>query len=130
MKIKSLKIAQFILGLGFLIFGLNGFFNFMPTPQMSAEAGKLMAALGKTGYFFPMIKGLESLIGALLIFDLFAPLALIMLTPILVGITTIHLFLNPQGLPIMIFIHLLHSYLVCGYWAWFKPLTAPKAALS
>jgi uncharacterized membrane protein YphA (DoxX/SURF4 family) len=127
MNKKTIKATRFILGLAFLIFGLNGFFNFMPIPPMSQSATQFMAALNKTGYFFPMVKGLEALLGALLLLDLFTPLALIMLSPILVGITTLHIFLNPQGLPIAFILHGLHAYLVWGYWIWFRPFTAPKA---
>jgi hypothetical protein len=87
----------------------------MPVPPMTPEAGQLLGAFAKTGYFFPMIKIIEIVVGLLLLTNLFAPLAVVLITPVLVGITTIHLFLNPAGLPMMIVLHLLHGILIAGY---------------
>jgi len=47
-----------------------------------------------------------------------------------VGITTIHLFLNPAGLPMMMGLHALHGVIVFGYWDYFKPMFALKAKVS
>ena len=107
--------TRLLLGFAFLIFGLNGFFQFMPNPPVTQEAGALLGAFAKTGYFFPMIKLIEILVGVMLLANFFAPLATIILTPVLVGITSIHLFLNPAGIPMMIFLHLLHGFVAFGY---------------
>ena len=107
--------ARLILGLVFVIFGLNGFLHFMPNPTPTAEAGALFVAFGKTGYFFPMIKSIEVLVGGMFLTNLFAPLAAVIITPVLVGITTIHLFLNPSSIPLMIILHVLHGIIVFGY---------------
>ena len=130
MKQKSQLGARVLLGLGFFIFGINGFLNFMPTPPMTPEAGALLGAFAKTGYFFPMVKIIELLIGVLLLTNLYAPLAVVLISPILVGITTIHLFLNPAGIPMMIFLHVLHGILVFGYRGYYKGLFTSKAALA
>ncbi|RLA61414.1 MAG: hypothetical protein DRQ89_11290 [Epsilonproteobacteria bacterium] len=122
--------ARLLLGLGFIIFGLNGFLQFMPNPPMTPEAGALLGAFAKTGYFFPMIKIIELIVGALLLANLFAPLAAVLITPILVGITTIHLFLNPAGLPMMIFLHILHGIVAFGYKNYYNGLSTKKAELN
>lgn len=127
MKTKALLGARVLFGLAFLVFGLNGFLNFMPNPPMTPEAGALLGAFAKTGYFFPLVKLVEIIAGALILFGLFTPFALALIFPILIGITSIHLFLNPAGLPIMIFFHLLHSFLVHGHWANFKSVMVMKA---
>jgi hypothetical protein len=44
MKIASL-IARYLLGLIFLVFGLNGFLHFIPTPPPPGTAGQFMGAL-------------------------------------------------------------------------------------
>ena len=115
MKQKLHLGSRLIFGLLFFVFGLNGFLQFMPVPPMTPEAGQLLGAFAKTGYFFPMIKIIEIVVGLLLLTNLFAPLAVVLITPVLVGITTIHLFLNPAGLPMMIVLHLLHGILIAGY---------------
>lgn len=130
MKTKLVTGSRIIFGLGFFIFGLNGFLQFMPTPAPSPEAGELMGAFAKTGYFFPMIKSIELITGLLLLLNFFTPLAIVLIAPILVGITTIHLFLNPAELPLMIFLHGLHGVLIYGYWNYFKSIFTKKAAIA
>lgn len=127
MKTKALLGTRIIFGLAFLIFGLNGFFNFMANPPMSPEAGEFMGALAKTGYFFPMVKAIEVIAGVLILINVFVPFALAFIFPILVGITSIHLFLNPAGIPIMILLHALHGFLVLGYWKYFKSVMSVKS---
>ena len=119
--------SRILVGLMFVVFGLNGFLNFIPNPPMSAEAGALMGAFAKTGYFFPMIKTLEIVIGLFILTNIYLPLAIVALTPILIGITSIHVFLNPAGLPMMIIVHILHGILVYGYRSSFKGLLSLKA---
>lgn len=127
MKGKSVVIGRLVFGLGFVIFGLNGFFHFMPNPPMSQSAGELMGAFAKTGYFFPMIKFIEILIGIFLLSNFLVPLALTIIFPILVGITSIHLFLNPAGLPMLIVLHAIHGFLVYSYREFYKSLVTLKA---
>lgn len=121
--------ARLLLGFAFLVFGLNGFLGFMPTPPVTTEAGALLGALAATGYFFPMIKIIEVTVGVLLLTNLFAPLAIVVLTPVLVGITTIHLFLNPAGLPMMIVLHALHGTVAFGYRNYYKSVLTRKASV-
>lgn len=130
MKQKLQLGARLLLGLGFFIFGINGFLQFMPTPPVTAEAGALLGAFAKTGYFFPMVKIIEIIVGVLLLANLFAPLAVVLITPILIGITTIHLFLNSAGIPMMIVLHVLHGVLVYGYRQYYQGLLTKKATLN
>ena len=65
MKSKLALVARIILGLIFFIFGLNGFFHFIPVPPMPEAAGAFMGALAKTGYMIPLIKIFEILADAI-----------------------------------------------------------------
>ena len=127
MNKKIYIAARLLLGLGFFVFGINGFLQFMPNPPVTAEAGALLGAFAKTGYFFPMIKLIEIIAGVMLLSNLFAPLAVVLLAPILVGITTIHLFLNPAGIPVMIVLHFLHGILAFGYRNFYSGVLTRKA---
>jgi putative oxidoreductase len=73
---KLPTIARLGLGLAFLVFGLNGFLQFLPQPPMSGAPADFLGALFVTGYMFPLIKGTEVLAGALLLSNRFVPLAL------------------------------------------------------
>lgn len=112
MKTKGPLIARWILGLIFFVFGLNGFFNFIPMPEtMPEKMATFMGGLMASQYFFPLLKGTEVVCGALLLIGAFVPLALIVLAPIIINIFLTHAFLDSSGLPMVIFIGLLEIYL-------------------
>jgi uncharacterized membrane protein YphA (DoxX/SURF4 family) len=119
---KLPMIARLLLGLIFFVFGLNGFLNFLPTPPMPEAAGAFAGALAATGYMFPLIKGLEVIVGLLLLSNKFVPLALIVLAPITVNIVLFHVVLAPAGLALPVIIVLIHAYLAYTYKSVFKPL--------
>ena len=111
MKAKIDMVAQAALGLVFFVFGLNGFLEFLPMPEMGEQAGDYMGGLAAAGYFFPVLKIVETVSGLLLLLRLFSPLALLLLAPVVVQILLFHLFLDPAGLPMAIVITLLEAYL-------------------
>jgi uncharacterized membrane protein YphA (DoxX/SURF4 family) len=94
-------IARLVMGLGFTVFGLNGFFHFMPEPkqQMSEGATALMTGFLKSGYMFPLVAGNQLVVGILLLINRFVPLALILIMPVLVNILAFHIFVQPGILP-------------------------------
>ncbi len=96
--------SRVLLGLIFLIFGLNGFFNFLPPqPPLPEAALKFVMALVETGYMMKLVKTIEVLSGILLLFNLFVPLALLLLAPIVVNIFLFHTILAPSlALPVLI----------------------------
>lgn len=94
---KLCLIARILLGLMFLVFGFNYFFQFMSMPPMPEAAGNFMGALAATGYFFPFLKIVEIICGLLLLIGIFVPLALLMLAPVVLNIVLFHLFLAPGG---------------------------------
>ncbi|MDB2447500.1 hypothetical protein N9W79_02615 [bacterium] len=95
---KKLQVgAQYLLGLIFFVFGLNGFLGFLPMPPMPEAAGAFMGGLAGAGYFFPFLKAFEVLCGLALLTNRFVPLALLILSPIVVNILLFHVFLAPAG---------------------------------
>ena len=117
MKAKLALGARAILGLIFFIFGLNGFFNFIPQPPMEGAAAAYMGALGATGYFFPVLKLTETLGGLMVLSGKYTAFGVILLAPIIVQITLFHLFLAPSGLGMAAVLVLSESLLV---WAYFE----------
>jgi hypothetical protein len=96
--------ARLALGGAFLIFGLNGFFQFLPPPAEPPPPGAMAfgGALLQTGYMFPLIKGTEVLASLLLLSGRYVPLALTLLAPIVVNIVAFHVFLAPGVGPLVI----------------------------
>ena len=96
MKIVTL-IAHILLGLVFLVFGLNGFLNFLNTgPAPTGLAGQFLGALILSHYYW-VVAALQIAGGALLLANRFVPLALVLLGPVIVNIICYHVFLNPSG---------------------------------
>jgi uncharacterized membrane protein YphA (DoxX/SURF4 family) len=122
-------IARILLGLMFFVFGLNGFLHFIPEPKtpMPEGAAAFAGALMKTGYMFPMIMGTQLLVGVLLLLNLFVPLALALIAPVIVNIISFHIFLSPSGIAPGLVILVLELYLAWAYRNSFCPMLAMRA---
>jgi uncharacterized membrane protein YphA (DoxX/SURF4 family) len=75
MKVAAL-IARLLLGLVFLVFGLNGFLNFLPLPALTGLAGQFIDVLAAS-HFMVFVFTVEMLGGLLLLVNRFVPLALV-----------------------------------------------------
>ena len=122
-----LIVARLLLGLVFLIFGLNGLLHFMPNPPEPPPAGAFFGALAGTGYMFALIFGTQIIGGALLILGVAVPFALVILAPVIVNIIAFHLFLAPAGLPVAIVVAALDVILAWHYRAVLAPLFGPAS---
>ena len=74
--------ARVLLGLVFVVFGLNGFLHFIEPPEMNEAAGALMGVLVGTGYFMAVVKLVEVVSGLMILTGKFLPLGLILLAPV------------------------------------------------
>src|SRR5437660_5332575 len=96
MKIVTL-IARLLLGLIFVVLGLNGFLNFLSMGPMPAGlAGQFVGALVLSHYFW-VVAALQIAGGALLLVTRFVPLAFVLLEPVLLNIILYHVVLNATG---------------------------------
>jgi putative oxidoreductase len=109
MKIVTL-IARILLGLLFLVFGLNGFLHFIPMTPPAGLAGQYMGALFLSHYLVAVFL-LQIIGGALFLANRFIPLALILLGPVLVNILLFHSLMAPEGLPMALFATVLWAIL-------------------
>jgi putative oxidoreductase len=99
---SSTLIARSLLGLLFVVFGLNGFLHFIPMPPQPGLAGQYMGVLFVSHYVV-LVFLVQVIGGALLLANRFVPLALILLGPVLVNILLFHLLMAPSGLPLALF---------------------------
>jgi putative oxidoreductase len=100
MKIASL-IARLPLGLIFLVFGLNGFLQFIHMPPPTGVAAQFFGAIFASHYYI-VIFAVQVLGGLLLLVNRFVPLALVILGPVIVNIFFFHTLMAPAGLPLAI----------------------------
>lgn len=84
-------IARVLLGLYFLIFGLNGFFHFLPKPPMVDEANAILGGIFMPDYQMPLVKAIEILGGIALLSNRFIGMALVLLAVITVQILLFHI---------------------------------------
>ena len=120
-------IARTLLGLVFLVFGLNGFLHFIPNPPPPAAAGAFFGALFATGYMPKLIFGAQVIGGALLLLGVAVPFALVILAPIIVNIIPFHIYLSPDpmAMGIALTVAVLEVFLAWYYRAAFAPLFNP-----
>jgi putative oxidoreductase len=102
MKIASL-LARLLLGFVFLVFGLNGFFHFIPMPPPAGLAGQFMGVVFATHYWV-LIFAVQAMGGLLLLVNRYVPLALVLLGPVIANILNFHIFMAPQGLPLAVIV--------------------------
>src|ERR1700676_1981654 len=92
-------IAQYLGGVIFLVFGLNGFLNFIPLPAPGGVAGQFMGALYASHYLW-VIFAFQVVAAVLLLANRYVPLAVAMLAPVIVNILVFHALMAPSGLPL------------------------------
>src|SRR6266850_8004539 len=119
MKIATL-IARLLLGLIFVVFGLNGFLNFLNMgPMPTGLAGQFIGALALSHYFW-VVAGLQVVGGALLLVNRFVPLGLVLLGPVIVNIICYHVFLNISGVALAIVVVILWLIVFYGHRQYFS----------
>ena len=115
-------IIRLLFAIIYLVFGLNGLFNFFPLPESPEKANIFMGALYGTGYLMYIVKITEIAVALLLIFNRFTALALVVIFPITLNIFLFNLFLAPSGLPIGIFLIAANVFLMIGQLKIYKPM--------
>jgi putative oxidoreductase len=95
MKIATL-IARILLGLAFLVFGLNGFLNFIPQQPMPDGLAKQFLVALVASHYVLFVSAIEVISAILFLINRYVPLALTLLGPIVVNILLFHAFLAPS----------------------------------
>lgn len=114
--------ARILLGLIFVVFGSNGLVmiitgnGFIPMPPPAPEMTEVMNGLFKAGYLMPLVKGLETVGGLLLLLGIYKRLALVLLVPIIVNIAGLHFFVDPAGAPMGVALIVLAAWLIKSEW--------------
>jgi uncharacterized membrane protein YphA (DoxX/SURF4 family) len=121
-------VIRVLLGVMFLVFGLNGFLNFMPTPKdLPPDVITVSTGLMKGGYM-AVVSATEILVALLLLTNLFVPLALALLAPIVVGIITFHIAIAPATIVPGIVVLVMELYLAWAYRGAFRPMLQAKVS--
>ena len=119
-------IVRTLMGL-LLVFSAVAYFlmvmGVMPMPDIPPGPLKTFnEGLAASGYFFTLLKITELVCGLLLLIGRFVPLALVIISPVIVNIVLTHAFLAPEGVVPGLFLALANIYLAYYYRDAFKPL--------
>lgn len=114
-------IARILLGLIFLIFGLNGFYTFIPVPEFHPFMEIMVSSR-----FIYFEKAVEVVGGMLLLINRFVLGALLMLGPVVINILLFHMLIDQRNWPVAIVNLVLYGILVGNYWSYFAVFLKPK----
>ena len=97
MKIVSI-IARYLLGLLFVVFGLNGFLNFIHQPPPANPLALQFLVAVSASHFAAFFFAMQVIGGLLLLSGFFVPLALTVLAAELYNILAFHLTFAPASI--------------------------------
>jgi putative oxidoreductase len=126
MKIAVL-IARVLLGLIFVIFGLNGFLQFIPSPPLPTGLAGDFTHVFLQSHYVLVVSAFQVVGGALVLINRYVPLGLALLGPVLVNILAYHLLMHPAGIQVGLFTAILWFFLFFHYRKYFASLFVPKA---
>lgn len=124
MKIAAV-IARVLMGLLFLFSSITYFFELITPPPLTGAMKTFNEGLEASVYLLPTAKLVELLCGTAFVVGRFVPLATVLISPIIVNIVLIHVFLAPDGLPVALFLVLANSLLAFRFREAYRPLLKP-----
>jgi uncharacterized membrane protein YphA (DoxX/SURF4 family) len=115
-----IEICRYLLAGNFLLFGLDGFFHFLPPPPQEPAMQKFAQNILDAKFIFPTVKVVEVIAGLLLLSAFFVKFALIMLFPIIFGICVSQFLFNwKKGYRITVLTAVPYFVVLAGYWSEF-----------
>jgi hypothetical protein len=126
------SVARFLMGIPLLVFGLNGFLNFIPQPSkpLAPGAAAFAGALMSTGYMMPLIGATLLIVGLLLVSNRFVPLALVLFAPFVINSLAFHACLEHTGLPMAAIFAGLELYLAWVYRRAYRSLLTARTIIA
>lgn len=119
-------ILRIGLGVMLLAFGLNKFFWFLPDFDFGDNLGaqNLFEAFTASGYMWPLVGGLEVVVGILFIIKKAFPAAVLALLPISVNVVVFHAVLDPPNIGPALLVAAVNAYFIYANWNHYKQLVA------
>ena len=131
MKI-AVVICRTLLGLGFVIFGLNILFPFLPQPPFPEGSlpAQFMAVAWPTHWM--SVVGVSQLVGGILVLiGGTAPLGLLILAPVLINILSFHICLmGGEGIAPGLVFSILEIFLLVTYRRYYSSVLTTKAKIT
>ena len=120
----AIVISRFILGLGFVVFGLNILHPFLPQPPIpdGSLPARFMGVMGPNHWM--ALAGLFQVFGGVFVLlGRTAPMGLTLLGPVLVNILAFHILLmGGAGIAPGLVFSVLELFLIYSYRSYFAPI--------
>ena len=127
MKTPTL-ISRIVLGLIYLVFGLDYFLHFIPyQPNHTGGAAALKDGLMAAGYLYPMMKSIQIAGGISLMLNRYAPFSAVALFPISLNVFLFHTVLVPSGWLMGVLLLVPNLFLGYAYRKYYRGLFVRKA---
>jgi hypothetical protein len=97
MKIVAV-IARYLIGIIFLVFGLNGFLQFLPAPPMPPSMARDFVTVMAASHYILFVAAIQVIAAVLFLIGLYVPLALVIIAPVIVNILLFHTLMAPASI--------------------------------
>jgi uncharacterized membrane protein YphA (DoxX/SURF4 family) len=121
MRIAAL-ILRVLMGLVFLFASITWFFGLIEPPPLTGPMKTFSDGLDASVYLVPTVKLVELLCGTAFVAGRFVPLAVVLISPIILNIVLVHVFLAPDGLPLAGFLVFANAVVAYQHRDVYKPL--------
>ena len=121
MKI-ALIIVRILMGLLFLFASITYFFKLITPPELTGAMKTFCTGMEASVYMMPTVKAIELFCGLAFVAGLFVRLAAILISPIIINIILVHVFLSPEQLPFGIALVLANLFVIYCHRESYKPL--------
>src|SRR6266446_9766894 len=125
----AIGISRFILGLGFVVFGLNILSPFLPQPPIpdGSLPARFMGVMGPS-HWMALVGLFQVFGGVFVLFGRTAPIGLALLRPVLVNILAFHILLmGGAGIAPGLVSSVLELFLIYSYRSYFAPIFTMNA---
>ncbi|PZX93038.1 DoxX family protein [Flavobacterium aquariorum] len=126
-----MKTATFfirtIIGLLLVFVSVAYFFNLMPDLASTGDFKAFQLGLISSVYLMPMVKTIELLCGISYLTGQYVALSNLIVLPVSTNILFINFFLNPNGIPLALFVFLGNLFLIYVHWKNYKSLFTRKS---
>lgn len=125
MKIAAV-ILRSLMGLLFVFASVTYLFKMFTPPPLEGAMKVFNEGMEASVYLVPTAKVIELICGLAFLSGRFVPLATVLIAPIIVNIVLIHVFLDPKGLPVAIFLVIANGFLAYVHRESYRPLFKAK----
>ena len=125
----AIVIARFILGLGFVVFGLNILHPFIPQPPIpdGSLPARFMGVMGPS-HWMALVGLFQVFGGVFVLLGRTAPIGLTLLGPVLVNVLAFHILLmGGAGIAPGLVFSVLELFLIYSYRSYFAPIFTMNA---